>query len=148
MAWGGSGLMGPTQMDQWDPSALAIDLTAEDSKAAFWTVSVTPNYNTDTAYGSAPWNSGESSGAAYTAGGILVTGTTLAVASGVMKYDYDNFEIPNSTFAARGYLHYFPNKSNRAFSAVDFGADDLETQDGTWLVTHDPSGTALLDYIP
>ncbi|MGW4641799.1 hypothetical protein ACWEN6_24995 [Sphaerisporangium sp. NPDC004334] len=147
MGWTASGLMGATQVDQWDPTALAIDLTAEDGKAAFWGSSITPNFNTDTAYNAAPWNSGQSSGAGYTAGGPTVTGTTLVASSGVMVYDYDNISIPNSTIIAEGYINYWPNKSNRIFLAVWFGAP-LETQDGTFLVTNDPSGVARLDYTP
>jgi hypothetical protein len=141
MPWSGSGLMMATQVDQWDPSALAIDLTAEDGKLALWTSAVTPNFATDTAYNASPWNSGQSSGAGYTAGGPLATGSTLTVTSGVAKYDLDNIELTETTLVSEGGLIYFPNKSNRALLAVWWG-EELETQDGTFLVTWHSDGVA------
>ncbi|WP_113699190.1 hypothetical protein [Nonomuraea lactucae] len=140
--------MGGTQMDQWDPSDLSIDLTVETMKAAFWGASVTPDFSQAApAYGSAPWNSGESSGAGYTAGGILILNTTLALVSGQLRWDADNLQITSSTIIAHGYISYVPSISNRIFHATWFGAE-FETQDGTFLVTHDPVGLAALDYTP
>ncbi|MFD8556617.1 hypothetical protein ACFV1N_04900 [Streptosporangium canum] len=149
MAWSASGLMVATHIDQWDDTALSVDLTSEvDLKAAFWGSSVTPVFNDlAPAYGTAPWNSGESAGAGYTGGGIAVTGTTLAVASGSMKFDADNFSIPNSTIIAEGYLLYDDSTSDRAIAAVWFGGPE-ETQDGTFLVTHDAAGVFSLDLTP
>ncbi|MFI7532570.1 hypothetical protein [Streptosporangium sp. NPDC049376] len=147
MAWSASGLFVATHIDQWDPTNLAIDLTAEDSKVAFWGSSVTPNFDTDTAYNTAPWNSGQSSGAGYTAGGPTLTGTTLAVVSGSMRFDADNVQLDNSTITSEGVLHYWPNKTNRAFLAVWFGAPK-ETQDGTFLITWHANGIAVLDCTP
>lgn len=148
MAWSASGLFVATHIDKWDDTGLTLDLTSESQwKAAFWTASVTPNFGTDTAYGSAPWNSGESSGAAYTAGGIAVTATTLTSTSGSMVFDCANFQIDDSTITSEGYLLYASTVSNRAFLAVWFG-EPFETQDGTFLVTHDPTGVALLDCSP
>lgn len=148
MGWIASGLMGATQADQWDPTALAIDLTAEDGKNAFYGAGVTPNFNTDTAYNVGTWvTANEASGAGYTAGGPVSTGTTLTPTGGVLVYDYDNISIANSTIEAEGYINYWPNKSSRIFHAVWFG-ELLETQDGTFLVTNDPSGVARLDYTP
>lgn len=148
MAWTRSGIMGTTQQDQWDPTALGVDLTAEDGKNAFWGPSITPNFNTDTAYNSSPWlasGGGQASGAGYTAGGPVSTGTTLTPASGILVYDFDNIELTNSTIIAEGYINYWPNKSSRIFLATWFG-EPLETQDGTFLVTHDPGGVARFGY--
>jgi hypothetical protein len=138
MAWSSSGLFVATQMDQWDDTGLGIDLTSESAlKAAFWGSSVTPNFDqTGAAYGSSPWNSGEASGAGYSAGGIAVTGTTLAIVSGSLRFDADNFLIDNSTITAEGYLLY-----------VWFG-EPKSTEDGAFLVTHDPTGIAILDCVP
>lgn len=148
MAWSASGLMVATHIDKWDDTALTLDLTSETQwKAAFWGASVTPNFGTDTAYGVAPWNAGESSGAGYTAGGIAVVNTTLAHVSGSMRFDADNFQIDDSTITAEGYLLYASTVSNRAFLAVWFG-EPKSTEDGTFLVTHDASGIAILDCTP
>lgn len=148
MAWTAPGLMAGTQMDQWDPSNLAIDLSAETLKAAFWGSSVTPDFSQAApAYGTAPWNSGESSGAGYTAGGILIVNTTLAIVSGSLRWDADNFQIDNSTITAEGYIGYVPGVASRIVIAVWFGAPKT-TADGTFLVTHDPTGIAALDCTP
>lgn len=147
MAWSASGLMVVTHIGVWS-NTIAADLTSEVMmKAALWGASVTPNFGTDTAYGSAPWNSGEASGAGYTAGGLLVTTTTLTHASGSMKFDHDNFQWDDSTITAEGYLEYLDTLSNEALLAVWFG-EPFETQDGTFLVTHDASGVAILDCTP
>lgn len=148
MAWSASGLFVATHIDKWDDTLLALDLTSETMwKAAFWGASVTPNFGTDTAYGSAPWNSGESSGAGYTAGGIAVVSTTLTHVSGSMSFDAANFQIDDSTIISEGYLLYADTVSDRALLAVWFG-EPKETQDGTFLVTHDPAGIAVLDCTP
>ncbi|WP_327587032.1 hypothetical protein OHA25_08475 [Nonomuraea sp. NBC_00507] len=147
MAWSASGLFVATHVDQWDVTNLAIDLGAEDGKLALWGSAVTPNFTTDTAYGVAPWNAGESSGAGYTAGGPTLTLTTLTAASGSMVFDAENVQLNNSTIIAEGALQYWPLKSNRAFLAVWFGAPK-ETQDGTFLITWHASGIAVLDCSP
>lgn len=141
MAWTASGIFYQTQLDQWDPSNLGIDLTAEDGKLAFFGSAVTPNYASDTAYGTAPWNSGEASGAGYTTGGPTLTGTTLSMVGANMVFDADNVELTSSTITAEGALLYWPTKSNRALLAVWFGAS-RETQDGTFLITWASGGIA------
>jgi hypothetical protein len=148
MAWSASGLFVTTHIDKWDDTQLAIDLSSETQlKAAFWGSSVTPNFGTDTAYGVAPWNAGESSGAGYVAGGEPVVNTTLTHVSGSMRFDADNFQIDDSTIIAEGYLLYAATVANRAILAVWFG-QAYETQDGTFLVTHDAAGIAVLDCTP
>ncbi|MFF0860893.1 hypothetical protein ACFYUV_03970 [Nonomuraea sp. NPDC003560] len=147
MSWSASGLFVATHVDQWDASNLGINLDAEDSKFALWGSAVTPNYTTDMAYGSAPWNAGESSGTGYTAGGPTLANTTITGASGSMTFDADNVQLNNSTIIAEGGVHYFPTKSNRLFLAVWFGAPK-ETQDGTFLITWHASGIAVLDCTP
>ncbi|MGA5764471.1 hypothetical protein [Nonomuraea bangladeshensis] len=148
MAWSGSGIMAGTQMDQWDASLLGMDITLETLKAAFWGSSVTPDFSAAApAYGSAPWNAGEASGAGYTAGGILIVNTTLAIVSGQLRWDADNFQLDNSTITAEGYISYLPTVSNRIFHATWFG-EPKSTEDGTYLVTHDPLGMCALDCTP
>jgi hypothetical protein len=146
MAWSASGLFVATHIDQWDASNLGIDLGSELHKAAFWGT-VTPNFDTDTAYGASPWNSGEASGAGYSAGGPLLTGTTLSVVSGSMKWDADNVQLDDSTITAQGVAIYADAVSDRLICAVWFGAEK-ETQDGTFLITWHANGIAALDLTP
>lgn len=147
MAWSASGLFIATYLDQWDSTNLALDLTAEDGKLAFFDSTVTPNFTTDTAYGTAPWNAGEASGAGYTTGGPTLVNTTLTVSSGTVYFDADNITLTSSTITAEGALQYWPTKSNRAFLAVWFGGVK-ETQDGTFLITWNSSGIAAIDLTP
>lgn len=146
MGWTKSGLFYMGQLDQWDPSNLSIDLTAEDGKFALFGSSVTPNFASDLAYGSAPWNSGEASGAGYTAGGVLMANTTLAIVSNQLVWDMDNIQLTNSTITAEGGVSYWPNKSNRLFHASWFG-EPKETQDGTFLITW-ASGGVVAQTLP
>lgn len=145
MAWVRSGVFGPWLLDKHDNSNLATDLGAEDSKTAFWGSSITPNFDSDTAYNSAPWNSGQSSGAGYTAGGPVLANTTIVAASAVLVADADNVQMDNTTIIAEGLAWYFPNVSNRIVAAVWFGAAE-ETQDGTFLVTWHSSGILRQTY--
>lgn len=149
MTWTASGLMVQSHIDKWDDSQLATDLTSEtDLKAAFFKPAATPNFGTDTAYNVGTWVvANEASGAGYNPGGVLVVNTTLTHASGSMKFDADNFSIPNSTIVAEGYGLYDDAHADRMLGAVWFGGS-FETQDGTFLVTHDPAGIYLLDLTP
>lgn len=148
MAFTASGIMVAAMIDKWDPTALATDLTSDTAlKAAFYTNAVTPNYNSDTAYGSAPWNANESAGAGYSAGGVVLTGTTFLAVSGSSVFDCDNISIPSSTITAAGYLGYDDPNADRAIWATAFGSEE-ETQDGTFLVTHDAAGVWAIDLTP
>ncbi|MEV4457005.1 hypothetical protein [Microbispora sp. NPDC049633] len=140
MGWTASGMMRTTQLGQWNSSALGLDLTASP-KLAFFGSSVTPNFATDTAYGTSPWNSGEASGAGYTAGGPSPANVTLTIVSSQLVLDADNTQLTNSTITAEGALWYYPAKSNRALLAVWFGAAKT-TQDGTFLITWASGGVA------
>ncbi|MBX6167529.1 MAG: hypothetical protein IRY84_07810 [Thermobispora bispora] len=143
MAWTKSGLFYATQLDQWDDTNLGLDLTSENWRVAFFGSTVTPNFSTDTAYGTGTWASGESSGAGYTTGGVPLANTTLAMVGSSMVWDADNVELDASTITAEGVLLYLPTVSNRAFAAVWFGASK-ETQDGTFLITWASGGIAAL----
>jgi hypothetical protein len=127
-----------------------LDLTSETMlKAAFFGAGVTPNFGTDTAYDVGTWDSAtnEVVGAGYTEGGIAVVTTTLANVSGSMRLDYDNFQLDDSSITAEGYLLYAETAADLAVLAVWFG-EAKETQAGTFLVTHDPAGAAVLDCTP
>lgn len=147
MAWSASGLFLPTWQDILDATQLGVDLTAETHRAAFWTASITPDFSNDTAYGTSPWDSGESNGAGYSPGGILITTTTLVISSGNLVLDADNFSIPDSTISAEGYAAYADDLDDELLWATWFG-EELTTNDGTFSVTHHSSGIAILDLTP
>jgi len=148
MAWTKSGLFAATFVAQWGATQSGIDLTAAGAKLALWGSSVTPDFGQDTAYGTAPWDSGEVSGAGYTTGGpTLLNPTFVPVAGGQVAYDADNVQLDNSTITSEGGIIYIPSKSNRLWAAIWWG-EPKETQDGTFLITWHSSGITLLNLAP
>jgi hypothetical protein len=148
MAWSAPGIFIPTQLLVMTATLTTLDWGSELHKFAFWGSSITPNYGSDTAYGSSPWNSGESSGAGYSAGGVLLTGTTITHnGSGAIKFDANNIELSDSTIESEGGVGYADALANELLFGLWWG-EPLETQDGTFLVTFDSLGIALLDCTP
>lgn len=144
-----SGLYLATWTDILDTTQLAVDLDAENHKIALFTNSVTPNFSTDTAYGTSPYNAGESSGAGYTAGGQALTGTALSESpTGTMKWAADNMQWTSSTITAKGALIYANALAGKnAIVLVNFGSD-FSTVSGTLLVTWHSGGIFNIDLTP
>lgn len=149
MAVSGSGLFVPTFKNALGASQLALDLDADTHKVALFSNSVTPNYDTDTAYGTAPYNANEVSGTGYTAGGATLTTATLTSASGVLKFDGDDVSWATSTITgARCALIYANGLAGKnAIVLVDFG-QDYSTVSGTLTVTWNAAGIATFDLVP
>lgn len=125
-----------------------VNLEAEDNKLAMFTNSITPNFDTNTVYGSAPYNANEVSGTGYTAGGQLVTTTELTVSAGTMIYSADDVEWAASTITnARGGLLYADAASNEAILLVDFGAD-YSTTSGLFSIQWNSGRIFTLDLTP
>src|SRR4051812_5357677 len=99
MAVSGSGLFVTTFKNALGATQLALDLDADTHKVALFTNSVSPNYDTDTAYGSSPYATNEVSGTGYTAGGATLANATLTSASGVLKFDGDDVSWASSTIS-------------------------------------------------
>ncbi|MEU6709985.1 hypothetical protein ABZ897_00785 [Nonomuraea sp. NPDC046802] len=132
---------------------LDIDLESEtELKVALFTNSVVPDFDAITAnaaYGASVWASNEVSGAGYTAGGVLLTTTTLTGSSGVMTFDSADPSWAASTITnARGALVYNNVLSPKsAFVLVNLGAD-YSTSNGTFLITVSASGWWNVDLVP
>ena len=104
------------------------------------------DYNTDTAYGVSPWNSGEvSSGGGYTTGGFNVAGRVRTVAAGRIILRHDDLQLgPSLTLAQpfRGGLYHNNTLSPKiALCFVNFGVDTAITD--PQIVTIQLSGTPL-----
>jgi hypothetical protein len=69
----------------------------------------------------------EISGDGYTAGGIVLTGTTVSVTGTTAYVDFDNAVWNPANFLCRGALIYNSSKSNAAVAVLDFGADKTPT---------------------
>jgi hypothetical protein len=112
-------------------------------KAALWTNAVTPDFSqTNPAYGTAPWNSGETSGPGYTAGGANLTVTSFAELAGIANKVGWRFSVvswTSATIAADALLVYAPGISNRAFLLRWFG-QTYDSSDGDYTVTPDATG--------
>jgi len=150
MAVSGSGLFGATIVDVLDATQLAVDLSLTTNKWAMFTNSLTaPNYNTDTAYGVAPYNANEVSGTGYTSGGTVVASPTLTMSGGIMTFDQADTSWTTSTITnARCALLYADALAgNNAICLVDFGAD-YSTVAGTFQITWNASGVFTIDLVP
>ena len=136
MAITASGLFLATWIDVLDTTQLALNLDLETHKGAMFTDSITPNFSTDTAYGVAPYNANEVSGAGYTAGGQALTTTALSDQSGSLTWDADDMSWASSTItSAMGVLIYADALvGNNAIVLVDF-VTAASTTNGTFTIT-------------
>lgn len=145
-----SGFYLATWMDVLDTTQLALDLDLETHRGALFSNSVTaPNFDTDTAYGVAPYNANEVTGTNWAAGGVLLTGTTLAISSGTIILDATDVSVASTTISgARCYMLYADALAgNNAIVLVNFGAD-YSTSNGTLAITWNAAGYANLDLTP
>jgi hypothetical protein len=130
-------------------NAIALDLDLETHKGALFNNSITPNFDTDTAYGVAPYNANEVTGTNWAAGGVALTGTTLSVSAGTLVFDATDVSVASTTLTnARGYLLYADALAgNNAIVLVNFGAD-YSTSNGTFAITWNASGIFTVDLTP
>jgi hypothetical protein len=150
VAFSTSGLFIPTWMDALDTTQFALNLDLDTHMVAMFTNSITtPNFSTNTAYGSAPFNANEVSGTGYTAGGAALTGTTLTDSpSGTLKWDGDDVDWATSTIsAARGAVGYAAAASDELIAAIAFGAD-YSTVAGLFRIQWHASGIVTIDITP
>lgn len=119
----------------------ALDLNSDTIKCALFSDSIsgTFNFNTDTGYGSAPWNASEVTGTGYTAGGATLATPGVTVAGGVLTFDAGDAQWTTATITARGGLVYDSTTSNYGIVAVNFGAD-FSSVGGTFTVQWNASG--------
>ncbi|MCC5580578.1 hypothetical protein IMZ11_33670 [Microtetraspora sp. AC03309] len=144
-----SGLYVPTWMDMLDTSDLDIDLDATTHKVAMFNNSVTPNFSSDTAYGSAPYNANEVSGTGYTAGGTLLPSPTLTESpAGTLKWNSGNIDWATSTItAARAALIYADALLDQAIALINFGAD-YSTVSGLFRIQPHANGLVTIQIVP
>lgn len=149
MAVTASGLFVATFVDVLDTTQLALDLDLETHKGALFSNSITPNFTTDTAYGSAPYNANEVTGTNWASGGVALTGTTFTGASGTATFDATDVSVASTTISnARCYLLYADALAgNNAIVLVDFTAD-YSTSNGTFAIQWHANGIFTIDFTP
>lgn len=144
-----SGLFIPTFRDILDASQLAIDLDAETHRVALFSNALAANFSTNTAYGVAPFNANEVVGTGYTAGGVLLTGTTFTEdPAGTLKFDANDVSWTNASITARYALVYADGSAgNEAIALLDFGSDFTSTN-GTFSVQWPTAGIWTWKVVP
>jgi hypothetical protein len=118
-----SGLLIPTLLDIFDTTQLAIDLDLETHRGALFNDTIVPNFDTDTAYGVAPYNANEVTGTNWAAGGVVLTGTVFTnAAAGWAVFDATDVSVATVTISsAMGYLLYADVLAgDRGIVLVDF----------------------------
>ena len=118
------------------------NLLTDTLKMSLYTGNATVG-STTTAYTSA----NEVTGAGYTAGGVAVTGATLAtdVTTGVVYVNFNNVSWPGANFTARGALIYNVTRSNKSVAVLDFGADKIfSSTSNTVTMPANTASTALI----
>ncbi len=142
-----SGLFVLTWIDIVDTTQLAVDLDLETHKLAMFTNSITPNFSTDTAYGVAPYNANEVSGTGYTAGGTVLTTTTVTESpTESLMWDAADPSWTTSTItnARCGLAYADALAGNNAICLINFGAD-YSTVAGTFAVVWNSAGILAID---
>jgi len=79
----------------------------------------------------------------YTAGGVVLTGATIASANGIAYIDFDN-ALWTAALTARGALIYNASKSDKSVAVLDFGADKTSATVFTVQMPVNTDSSALL----
>ena len=115
------------------------DLDSDTIKIALYTSSATINATT-TAYAT----TNEVSGAGYTAGGVTLADSTVAISGTTAYVDFDNPEWTSATFTSRGALIYNDTTAgNNSIAVLDFGGD-FTVSSGTFRIVFPAPGTTAI----
>jgi len=114
------------------------DFTTDTFKIALYTSAATLGAST-TAYAA----TNEVVGTGYTAGGLVLTGTSV-LASGTTAYVDFADAVWTASITARGALIYNSSKANRAVAVLDFGADKTSTNTFTVQMPPNTASDALI----
>jgi len=114
------------------------DFTTDTFKIALYTSAATLGAST-TVYAA----TNEVVGTGYTAGGLVLTGTSV-LASGTTAYVDFNDAVWTAAITARGALIYNSSKANRSVAVLDFGADKTSTSTFTVQMPPNTASDALI----
>jgi hypothetical protein len=85
------------------------------------------------AYTTAYTTSNEASGTGYTAGGNILTGTTVSLSGTTAYVSFSNTTWSTTTIATRGALIYNSSKSNKAVAVLAFD-EETNTSGGNFTI--------------
>jgi hypothetical protein len=135
-----------------------LDLSSVNSSSLYLAVfdnTVTPNVDTDPqSYGVAPWNTGESTGTNWPAGGVALTMTGAGLShqsGGNLLFTAGNVSVANTTLSdpIYGCLIYAQGLSPKAVvCAVWFGGSGYTTSAGPFGITWPASGVFTIPLVP
>jgi hypothetical protein len=147
MAWTKSGLYALAFRDALDTSNLAVDFLLTTHKIALYDNTITPAFESETAYAT----TGEVVGAGYTAGGQVVITPTFAVAgaTAVLTYDLGDqvWASPTSVTARGAKLYADALAGNDLLVGVNFGSDFTSTA-GTFTIQWAAGGVFTITFAP
>lgn len=149
-AFGNSGLYLLNQIDVYDATQLAIDLSLTTHKWAMYTNTDTPNFSSDVGYSA----TNEVVGAGYTAGGRTIAAgggspTLTESPAGTMMYDQADMVWPAATtVTARGAKLYADALAgDNLIVAMTFVTDFTSTA-GTFTIQFAATGVFTVDWTP
>ena len=115
------------------------DLTTDVLKIALYTANADLNEET-TAY----TTTAEITGTGYSAGGKVLTGTTIGSSGYTAFVDFDNVVWNPAAFTTRCALIYNSSKANRAIAVLDFGSDKTASTTFTIVMPVNDANSALI----
>ena len=118
------------------------DLDLDTLKLALYTANADLNAST-TVYGT----TAEVVGTGYTAGGVILTGVSVAVSGTTAFVNFENAVWDPAAFTARCALIYNADKGNKAVAVLDFGADKTATSTFTVQMPANTATTALIRFV-
>ena len=121
------------------------DLSANTLKMALYTGFATLGPTT-TVY----TTDNEVTGTGYTAGGVIITGVTIAtdVNTNTVYVNFNNVSWPGASFIARGALIYNSTQGNKSIAVLDFGSDKIFTPvSNTVVMPVNSASTAILRFV-
>jgi hypothetical protein len=144
-----SGAFFPTWRDILDASQLAINLDLTTHKDAIFGSATTPNFSSDTAYGSAPYNADEKSGGSWPVAGVAIGGTGVTESpTGTLMWDGNDVTQVTSTFTGgEGGLIYATALGSEAICLHDFGST-ASPNNGTMTIAFAAGGILNIDLTP
>lgn len=115
------------------------DFSTDTFKIALYTANA--NLGDDTTVYTA---TGEITGTGYTAGGKILTGTTVSTSGTTAYVDFADAVWNPAAFTCRGALIYNASKSNKAVAVLDFGADKTAATQFTVTMPSNTATSALI----
>ncbi len=138
------GLYYITWRDLLITAQLAIDLDLETHKGALFTDTLAPAFDTDSAqYGVSPYDTNETNGGSWPAGGVALTTTVVSVENSEdLTFDAANVSVATTDITAgMGYFLYADALgNNNGIVLVDFGTA-VTTVNGTFEITWTAPGS-------